>query len=98
MFGVGAFARLGQVSVRTLHHYDEIGLLIPDHVDERTGYRWYCADQLVTLNRILALRDLGIPLAQIKPVIDDEVSLAELQGMLRLRRAETADLIADESA
>jgi len=58
MFGIGAFARLAQVSVRTLHYYDEQGLLRPAEIDSRTGYRWYTADQLRRLNRILALRDL----------------------------------------
>jgi DNA-binding transcriptional MerR regulator len=48
MFGTGAFARIAGVSVRTLHHYDELGLLIPARVDDRTGYRWYEAEQWVT--------------------------------------------------
>ena len=46
MFSIGEFARLGGVSVRTLRHYDEIGLLRPAMVDQDTGYRGYAADQL----------------------------------------------------
>jgi len=46
MFSIGEFARLGGVSVRTLRHYDEIGLLRPPTVDQATGYRGYTADQL----------------------------------------------------
>jgi MerR-like DNA binding protein len=46
MFSIGEFARLGGVSVRTLRHYDEIGLLQPATVDPDTGYRGYSADQL----------------------------------------------------
>lgn len=46
MFSIGEFARLGGVSVRTLRHYDEIGLLRPATVDQDTGYRGYTADQL----------------------------------------------------
>jgi DNA-binding transcriptional MerR regulator len=96
VFGVGAFARVAQVSVRTLHHYDDIGLLPPAQVDPQTGYRWYRADQLPRLNRILALRDLGLPLDEVRRVVDDEVSVDELRGMLRLRQAEARDRVAAE--
>ncbi|HEY4396812.1 MAG TPA: MerR family transcriptional regulator [Acidimicrobiia bacterium] len=97
MFGIGAFARVGQVSVRTLRHYDDLGLLPPAQVDPQTGYRWYRADQLQRLNRILALRDLGLPLAEVRKVVDDEVSVDELRGMLRLRQAEARDRVAAET-
>jgi DNA-binding transcriptional MerR regulator len=53
MFSIGEFARLGGVSVRTLRHYDEIGLLRPAQVDPVTGYRGCLASQLGQLNRIL---------------------------------------------
>jgi DNA-binding transcriptional MerR regulator len=59
MFSIGEFARLGTVSVRTLRHYDEIGLLEPAKVDPETGYRSYSASQLGQLNRIIALKNLG---------------------------------------
>jgi len=97
VFGIGAFARVAQVSVRTLHHYDDVGLLPPAQVDPQTGYRWYRADQLQRLNRILALRDLGLPLTEVRKVVDDEVSLDELRGMLRLRQAEARDRMAAEA-
>jgi DNA-binding transcriptional MerR regulator len=97
VFGTGAFARLAQVSVRTLHHYDDIGLLPPARVDQQTGYRWYAAEQLHRLNRILALRDLGLPLTEVRKVVDDEVSLDELRGMLRLRQAEAHERITAEA-
>ena len=60
MFGIGDFARHGRVSVRMLRHYDAIGLLRPAHVDPGTGYRYYRAGQLADLNRIVALKDLGL--------------------------------------
>jgi DNA-binding transcriptional MerR regulator len=64
MLSIGEFARLGGVSVRTLRHYDEIGLLHPATVDPETGYRGYSADQLGRLNRIVALKELGLSLTQ----------------------------------
>ena len=72
MYGIGLVARLAQVSVRTLRHYDNLGLLKPSHVDPLTGYRHYTPDQVLRLHRILVLRDLGVPLAQIGGLIDDD--------------------------
>lgn len=71
-----------------LRHYDAIGLLRPACVDPVTGYRSYQAGQLAELNRIIALKDLGFTLAQVREVLDDKLSAAELRGMLRLRRVE----------
>ena len=87
MFSIGEFARLGAVSVRTLRHYDEIGLLPAADVDPVTGYRSYSAKQLRQLNRIVALKDLGLTLGQIKQLLDG-ITVDELRGMLLLRRAQ----------
>jgi DNA-binding transcriptional MerR regulator len=88
MFSIGDFAGLGRVSVRMLRHYDAIGLLRPAHVDPHSGYRYYTAAQLRTLNRVVALKDLGFTLNQVQAILDDKVDVGELRGMLRLRRAE----------
>jgi DNA-binding transcriptional MerR regulator len=96
MFTIGEFAKLGRVSVRMLRHYDAVGVLVPAAVDEASGYRFYQADQLFRLNRVIALKDLGLTLVQIRSILDDKVSAAELTGMLRLRRAQLeAQLTAD---
>ena len=87
MFSIGEFARLGAVSIRTLRHYDEIGLLPPVEVDPATGYRSYSAKQLRQLNRIVALKDLGLTLAQIRRLFDG-ITVDELRGMLLLRQAQ----------
>ena len=96
MFRISDFAKLTRVSIRMLRHYDKVGLLAPAHVDPRTGYRYYSADQLPRLNRILALKDLGFPLDQIGPLLDESIPVAELRGMLRLRRAELEDQVRAE--
>ncbi|MFE7480388.1 MerR family transcriptional regulator [Streptomyces sp. NPDC057552] len=90
MFTIGDFARYGRVSPRMLRHYDAIGLLRPDRTDPATGYRFYGAAQLARLNRIIALKDLGFTLQQVRAVLDERVGPEELRGMLRLRRAELA--------
>jgi len=88
MFSIGEFARHGRVSVRMLRHYDAIGLLRPACVDPGSGYRFYQAVQLAELNRIIALKDLGFSLQQVQAILEEQVSAAELRGMLKLRRAE----------
>jgi DNA-binding transcriptional MerR regulator len=98
MFTIGDFAGHGRVSVRMLRHYDAIGLLRPAHVDPASGYRRYRAEQLGQLNRIVALKELGFSLQQVRSILHDRVSAEELRGMLRLRRAELETVMADAAA
>ena len=99
MFSIGDFARHGRVSVRMLRHYDAIGLLRPAHVDRVTGYRSYEAEQLSRLNRIVALKDLGFTLQQVRVrPWTTRSSVEELRGMLRLRQAELQSQIAADAA
>lgn len=98
MFGIGDFARHGRVSVRMLRHYDALGLLSPAHTDPSSGYRYYDAAQLSRLNRIIALKDLGFTLQQVLAILAEKVSVEELRGMLRLRRAELEASIAADTA
>jgi DNA-binding transcriptional MerR regulator/effector-binding domain-containing protein len=93
MFSIGDFAGLGRVSVRMLRHYDAIGLLRPAHVDPHSGYRYYTAEQLRLLNRVIALKDLGFTLHQVQAMIEDKVDVGELRGMLRLRRADLEERV-----
>jgi DNA-binding transcriptional MerR regulator len=88
MFTVGEFSQLAQVSKRLLRYYDEIGLLKPAHIDKFTHRRYYRTEQLPQLNRILALKDLGLSLEQIQRMLSDAVSTDEMQGMLLLKKAE----------
>jgi DNA-binding transcriptional MerR regulator len=85
---ISDFARLGQVSVRMLRHYDALGLLVPDDVDPASAYRSYSPEQLHRLNRLVALKDLGFTLDQVRSLLAEPVEADELRGMLRLRRAE----------
>lgn len=96
MIKIGDFARLSQVSVVTLRHYDDLGLLKPASVDPFTGYRYYSAGQLPRLNRILALKDLGFSLEQIESVLAGDLTLDQLRGMLKLKRAEVELRLASE--
>ncbi len=96
MFKIGDFSKLSQVSVKTLRYYDELGLLKPVEVDRWTGYRYYSAHQLPRLNRILALKDLGLSLEQIGQLLDGDLPAAQLRGMLRLKQAEARQRVREE--
>jgi DNA-binding transcriptional MerR regulator len=98
MFSIGDFAKLGRVSVRMLRHYDAIGLMRPAEVDPSSGYRSYRAEQLRRLNRVIALKDLGFTLQQVQAILDDQVGVDQLRGMLRLRRAQLEDQLAADAA
>ena len=96
MLKIGEFAWLGQVTVETLRHYDRLGLLKPAHLDPLTDYRYYTLDQLPRLNRILALKDLGLSLEQVKRMLDDEIPSEEIRGMFALRKAQIEQSLQEE--
>lgn len=95
---IGEFARVGQVSIATLRHYDQCGLLKPNALDADTGYRYYSLDQLARLNRILALKELGFPLEQIAKLLDEDLSVEQLRGMFTLKQAQTQHMVDTEQA
>jgi DNA-binding transcriptional MerR regulator len=77
MFTIGSFAGLTGVSAKKLRHYDQIGLFQPAWVDPDTRYRYYLATQIPQLQRILALRDLGLSLPTLVSLVKGGGSLAE---------------------
>jgi DNA-binding transcriptional MerR regulator len=98
-YTVGEAARLSHVSVRTLHHYDEIGLLVPGG-RSAAGYRLYSAADLQRLQQILLYRELDFPLGEIAQVLagdgsgpDATAHLRRQHGLLRARQARTATLL-----
>ncbi|NLL72652.1 MAG: MerR family transcriptional regulator [Clostridiales bacterium] len=87
-------ADLVGISVRTLHHYDEIGLLTPDNTTE-SGYRIYSDENLETLQQILFFKELGFPLKKIKEIIDspsfERSEALELQHRMLLEKRNRLD-------
>lgn len=88
MIKIGDFSKLSHVSIKTLRYYDELGLLKPVQVDPFSGYRFYSAEQLLIIHRILVLKDLGIPLEQIQHLLRDGLPPDQMIGILRQRKAE----------
>ena len=98
MFLSGEFARIARVSKRQLRHWEAIGLLEPAHTDPQTGYRYYSAQQLPRINRILALKELGLSMDQIIRMMHDEITDDEIHGMLLMQKAELEQQLLDHLA
>jgi DNA-binding transcriptional MerR regulator len=88
VFTIGEFSRATHLSVKALRHYDDIGLLVPADVDRFTGYRRYQAAQVPSAHLIKRLRDLDMPLPEIRTVLAapdvvtrDSVITAHLERM-----------------
>lgn len=93
MLKIGDFARIASVSVKTLRYYACEGLLVPVMVNRYNGYRYYTEEQLGTLNRILALKEMGFSLGQVRTMLSDSITPSELRGMLRLKRMELQERV-----
>lgn len=98
MFKIGEFARLNRVTVKTLRHYERLKLLTPYKVDNFSGYRYYSAQQIHTLNRILALKDLGFSLTEISELTKNNLSSEEMLGILKSRKSQIQTAINQELA
>jgi DNA-binding transcriptional MerR regulator len=85
-YRIGEFAELSGVSVKTLRFYDKIHLLRPISVDSRTRYRLYQSQQLQDLASILALKELGIPLSDVRHALSKAGSVKERQQLLEQLR------------
>lgn len=85
MLQIGEFSRICQVSVKTLHHYDKIGLLVPAQVDRLTGYRYYETRQIDRMNYIQRLKRYGFSLEEIQRLLTVSDN-KELAGELRRQK------------
>ena len=95
MLKIGEFSKLSRVSVRMLRHYDEIGLLKPAEIDRFTDYRYYREDQLPTVCRITALKDMGFPLADIVKILAAYEDREQLEQFLCDRKRDLEALARD---
>jgi DNA-binding transcriptional MerR regulator len=96
-YQVNEVARLAGVSVRTLHHYDAVGLLVPSGRTD-SGYRLYDDDALLRLQQIIIGRELGLPLEKIRCALDDPTfdrrrALLEQRSQLEARRSHAVRMI-----
>lgn len=88
MLKIGDFSKLSRVSVRMLRYYGELGLLKPAEIDQFTDYRYYREEQLTTVGRITALRDMGFGLAEVGEMLNEYDCPDRLLARLAVRKAE----------
>ena len=98
MFRIGEFSKICQVPVSALRYYADIGLLEPAQIDDTSGYRYYTFEQLPALNRILALKDLGLALNQIGDILQQGVSGEQIEEMLNHKQAELQQAVDETQA
>ena len=78
---IGEFSQLMQVTVKTLRHYEQKGLLLPHDVDNLTGYRYYSIDQMQKLQNIRELQRLGFSLDEVKELYEDNSHTPNIHQM-----------------
>lgn len=93
MFKIGEFAKLNRVTIAALRHYDVLNLLKPVKTDDLTGYRYYSALQMPTLNRILRLKDMGFSLEEILLIVKENKGKETLKELLTLKQTQVQDNI-----
>ena len=96
MFTTGQFSKIAQVSKRLLQYYDEIGLFAPARTDDANGTRYYDAAQLPELFQILALKDLGLQLDEIREMVQDGLSTSRIHEMLVVQRTKIRSRLEEE--
>ena len=80
---IGEFSKMMQVTVKTLRHYEQRGLLAPYEVDEWTGYRYYSVAQMQRLNTIRGLQRQGFTLEEIKELLEDGAQMPSIDQLTR---------------
>ncbi|MGY2001307.1 DNA polymerase III subunit beta family protein [Blastococcus sp. SYSU DS1024] len=93
--GIGRLARESGLTVSALRFYDGAGVLVPAHVDPWSGYRWYSDDQVVVARLVARLRRVGMPLAEIRRVVEHREERAVVDGVLEAHLRRLEDGLAD---
>lgn len=84
MYRIGEFSELSKTTIKTLRYYEKEGLLIPAHVSQDTGYRFYETSQLPELAKIISLRQIGLSISNIKSILNG----GDAKQILKLRKEE----------
>ncbi|KAA0081268.1 MerR family transcriptional regulator [Mycolicibacterium sp. P9-64] len=98
VLSIGDFSRMTQLTVKTLRHYHDVGLVEPHHVDPATGYRYYSYEQVRTAQVVRRLRGLDMPIPEVRSVLaahpdDRNAMISAHLGRLEAQLAETRDAV-----
>ena len=85
-FSIGEMAKLNNISVQTLRHYDKVGLLKPSYINEDSGYRYYSAKHFVILDLIKQCKAMGLSLGEIKGLIENYTSIDSILNIIRKQK------------
>lgn len=96
MFKIGEFSIINRLTIKTLRHYDEIGLLKPAYVDEVSGYRFYTGSQLPKVQKIIHLKMIGFSLSEISELLKKDISSNQWLRVLKDKEKEVTQLVDSE--
>lgn len=86
MYTIGQFSKVCQLTTKALRYYEKIGLLIPANVDAENQYRYYTREQIETAEKIKMMKELGIPLAKIKQILEEGHEVEQVNVLLEEHR------------
>ena len=85
-FSIGDIAKIHNITVQTLRHYDKIGLFTPSYINKETGYRYYSAKDFVTIDLIKQCKSMGLSLEEIKEIIHNYTSLDSILDIIKKQK------------
>lgn len=88
MLKIGDFSKLARISIRMLRHYNEIGILVPDEIDDENGYRYYSESQLPVAERIQMLKSMGFSLAIVREILVQYEDPEAIEHFLQVKKTE----------
>jgi len=91
MLKIGEFSKFTCISIRMLRHYDEIGLLVPEKIDIKNGYRYYTFNQLTLANNIQSLKQMGFGISYIKEMLINDNNLETVKKYMNIKYLELKD-------
>jgi len=90
---IGEFSQINKITVKTLRLYDKLGILKPKFIDKFTGFRYYDSDQLLLVQRIISLKQIGFSLSEIASILEDKSDLLKKLEQKKLKFIVISNLI-----
>lgn len=92
LFSIGEVSKIKDITIKTLRYYHKVGILIPNHIDEATGYRYYTLEQFIHIDIIKGCRDLGTSIIELQNIFK-ESDTDKLIEFLKIKRIEAEETI-----
>ena len=90
MYKIGDFSNMSKTTIKTLRYYEKEGLLIPKHIDNFNGYRYYESNQLIDISKIISLKQVGLSIEEIKRII---INKEPIDVILKSKKEELENVI-----